>query len=348
MLRSVTIASVVLSLVGCVHSNQLRDPRSPAPDAPGDHPLYRYNELQYLSCDFESGVQDSINPPIRVDSTASSVLNLTQAHLDAASRAWPYALMSSNVYRDPENSPAYRIPGWEFVSRSESRSGLALEEWQRKNEDGRVEEVAVVFKGTDFTSVADWRTNLALIEPRQHREAYQYVRGVLDRWRGKGVRVVATGHSLGGALALNMSLRFPNVHFIGFDPSPRAFHGVGRYGPADRLLIYERGEILSFLRWPWAHRLNDFERYRFDFMDFILGRSITSAQEHSMYLISRGLLLAAIRNRDPGAGRAFTANFSRMNLDTIFGPDNAHPERSQHDIDYCRRIFREYPVGDTL
>lgn len=333
-MRLIALVVVASLCTGCVHSNRLSE-LSPVPQGTGEeHPLYRAHTLQYLSCDFESGMVDDLHPPPRVDST-SRALNLSAWHLQKASRAWPYALMSSNVYRE---GPIFRIPGWEAASRWESPSGLALEEWHRKKGTGEIEEIAVVFKGTDFTSLADWRTNLSVIEPRQHREAYAYMLGVMQRAQAQGSRVIATGHSLGGALALNMSLRLPNVDFIGFNPSPRAFYDVVHSGPAERLIMHERGEILGFLRWPWMPRLKNFTRARYDFMDFIFGRSVTSFKEHSMYLFSRGLLLAAIRGGDKEAGRAFTANFPHRQVEQTFGA-GASDGTSAYDQAYCQRIF---------
>jgi hypothetical protein len=318
------VIAIALSLNACVRSNQL----SRLSPVPGDHPLYPYQELQYLSCNI-----DSIYPD---DPEASTVLDLDSLHLDAASRAWPYALMSSNVYLDAEDSPPYLIPDWQVASRWESPSGLALEEWHHRT-SGDVDGIAVIFKGTDFTSLADWRTNLAVIEPRQHREAFAYMQGAMSRARAEQAHVVVAGHSLGGAIALNMSLRIPGVEMFGFNPSPRAFYDVGHVPEARRTLMYESGEILSFLRWPWWHRLNDFERFRYNFLAFIRFRSLASVQEHSMYLFSRGLLLAAIKAKNAEAGRAFTANFQHLNL-------AAELDNSQHDIEACEKIFNGFPV----
>jgi hypothetical protein len=57
-----------------------------------------------------------------------------------------------------------------------------------------------------------------------------------------------------------------------------------------------------------------------------------------MYLISRGLLLAAIKHGNREAGRAFTLNFSHLDLREEFGGNAAQ------DIEYCERIFRENPI----
>lgn len=326
-------------LTGCVNSNQLA--LAPTPNEGGEHRLFRHDKLQYLSCDYESGILTKIYPPApeHVNPNTSSALNLSPYHLRVAARAWPYALMASNVYRDPQDNPFYVIPGWEFASRWHSPSGLSLEEWHRKDQ-GQVREIAIVFEGTNFTSLADWRTNFSIIEPRQHREAFAYMQEVVQRANLENARVTATGHSLGGALALNMSLRLPNVHLFAFDTSPRAFYKVGPIAPAERYILYERGEILSFLRWPWLPQLKVIrDDPRYDFMDFIFGRSITSFKEHDMYLISRGLLLAAIKNGDAEAARAFTANFSQLDLQQAFGPD------AEHDVGYCRRIFEGHPAA---
>ena len=58
-----------------------------------------------------------------------------------------------------------------------------------------------------------------------------------------------TGHSLGGGLALGMSVRFPNVPAVVFDTSPRVFDGLGDvHFDAVRELVYRDGEVLAKLR----------------------------------------------------------------------------------------------------
>ena len=57
-----------------------------------------------------------------------------------------------------------------------------------------------------------------------------------------------TGHSLGGGLALSVSVR-RGAPAIVFDPSPRIFDGWGdKHLPAERLVVYEHGEILQIAR----------------------------------------------------------------------------------------------------
>lgn len=331
-------------LGGCVSLGELRPVQLPSStaDVPSQHPLRRHDQLQYLSCDFESGLRyihngqgDSI-----VDPASSNALGLAQSHLDAAARIWPYAIMSSNVYWNTRNTPQYRLPGWKRVNRASSPSGLALEEWERIVPLGTRGEIVVAFRGTEGASLRDWRANLSPIEPEQFRESVQYMRGVRERADKEGSTVTVTGHSLGGAIALNMSLRFRNVDYIGFNPSPRGYAKVF-FRPrhtANRLTVTERGEVLrtGILLVPYlpAGAFYGIDRLRYDFLKFT--RGVVPVHEHSMYLFSRGLLLAAIKNHDIEARRTFRANFSHVSLHRAFSPGDP-----THDIAYCQRIFSE-------
>jgi pimeloyl-ACP methyl ester carboxylesterase len=344
--RFLVLAFCILTTSACVGPGQLRKTADQAADPLqfAKHEVRSYHKLQYLSCDSTKGVKTKYYPPPDddIDCQTSSVFNLSQDHLAAAAHAWEYALLSSNVYRETD-TPIYFVPGWEFTERQESPSGLALEQWRRR-EAGALKEIAIVFQGTNFNSWADWRTNLSPVEPRQYKEALGYVSGV--RRNNSGIKIVATGHSLGGALALNMSLRIPGIHFVGFNPSPRAFYGKELEADSEvtRLWLYESGEILRFVRIPWYLKIRQFNRLRYNFLDFIFGRSVVSVEEHSMYLFSRGLLLAAVKygfkNKDPRAAIAFT-----QNLKPVFEAMNERKADS-YDARACRAIY-EFAENST-
>jgi hypothetical protein len=60
--------------------------------------------------------------------------------------------------------------------------------------------------------------------------------------------VVVVGHSLGGGLALSVSV-WNGVDTYTFDASPRIFDGLGDHQkPAERVLIFQKGDILEKFR----------------------------------------------------------------------------------------------------
>lgn len=328
---------LAIPLAGCIHSNQHRLVGIHQYEGP-PHPLRSYDDLQYLSCDYRRGrpgILYAPEDPALHDERAGSQFNLSPQHLERAARVWPYALMSSNVYR-ADDTPVYEIPGWVAERRWESPSGLAVEEWVGHDSTGALREIALVFEGTTFNSLADWRTNFAVIEPRQHREAMEIVGTVRAKADSMGIPLVVTGHSLGAALALNMSRRVPDLSSYGFNPSPRAFYGRAVESDAEQVWVYESGEVLGYVRVPWKWRLNRYEPLRYNFLAFIRWRSVKGFEEHSMYLMARGLLLAAIKHEgdDGEAARAFAAN-----LDTEGYARAFQGEAPKADIAECERIF---------
>jgi hypothetical protein len=178
---------------------------------------------------------------------------------ESARTLWEYAVLSENVYigewkkqraappkqaarilKLPEATPhAYSdscaperteplpLPAWkmwdEFPSRDliqeALRVGLFVEVWEKHSVPAVI---AVVFRGTEFTSWKDWVSNLRwfLRFLPFHRDQYTVVaqrvgRELVDRLAKRNpniksadsqqVRIVATGHSLGGGLAQHLA-----------------------------------------------------------------------------------------------------------------------------------------------
>jgi hypothetical protein len=136
--------------------------------------------------------------------------------------------------------------------------------------------VAVVFKGTSFVSLPDWKSNLRwfLRFVPFYRDQYtilcsdfacEFVRWV-EKTCVAGTTIVATGHSLGGGLAQQFAYALPvtktrdgadvRVSYVcAFDPSPVtgwfSVDEATRTRNAKALRtdrIFEHGEILAYLR----------------------------------------------------------------------------------------------------
>ena len=70
-------------------------------------------------------------------------------------------------------------------------------------------------------------------------------------------KISATGHSLGGGLALTVSCR-EGTDAVAFDASPRVSDGLENIDrPANRVMIFEDGEVLMTFRELWQAK---FER----------------------------------------------------------------------------------------
>jgi pimeloyl-ACP methyl ester carboxylesterase len=156
-------------------------------------------------------------------------------------------------------------------------AGLYLRVLEKKNAPRTI---AVVFKGTRFSSWADWLSNLRWMHfllPGSGQDQYTLLRDwvipeFIERFRAKGlaqsevgrppVRIVTVGHSLGGGLAQYFAYALPNEEGIprvsrvyAFDPSPvtgeslvssALFKHNAKELEVNR--IFEHGEILSYVR----------------------------------------------------------------------------------------------------
>jgi len=316
------------------------------------HELRSSADLQYMSCDTKSwfvennGESYGSQPEHRRE-WASSMHALPPKYKEAASKAVPFAIMANNVYRDPKDKPIYALPGWIVVLRNESDSGLALEELHRIV-DNKVVEVAVVYKGTDAPSLKDWKTNLSIwFEPRQYAEAQDHFVSLLNDSERKGIPITVAGHSLGGGIALNVSLRHstkerPIRTFI-FNTSPRAFYkpiNEVESFEVERYLLDEKGEFLGGARPFWHRKISKFSPLTYNFLDFTALYS-KPFEEHSIYLFSRALLLVAIGEGDHYANEIFRANFNEESIASFIPSASQVVSDKERDVQLCLDLLTE-------
>lgn len=314
------------------------------------HKLSSSADLQYMSCDTKSwfvGNNGNSYGSVLKDKQvwASSMHALPSKHKNVASKAIPFAIMANNVYRSPDDKPIFSLPYWSVVDRQESDSGLALEEWH-KIVNGKIVEVAIVYKGTDAPSLKDWRTNLSIwFEPKQYAEAQVHFENLLNKTELNSIPITVTGHSLGGGIAINVSLRHSTtnrpIRTFAFNTSPRGFYKPVNYSVmAERYLLDEKGEFLSGARPFWHSKLKVFSPLTYNFLDFTTLYS-KPFNEHSIYLFSRALLLVAIGNDDDYSKKVFRANFTMGRVIAQIPSAKKLAFDKERDIKLCQDILVE-------
>lgn len=191
----------------------------------------------------------------------SASLQPREMRPDVAARYAIHAMASSNAYHNPDR-PHFAIDklGWTLVDLAgkptsqpsqKRKSGLSYDVLEKRDSN----EVIFAFRGTN--SKKDYLTANFAIWPfsLQYTQAGQAFRQYMASHPDK--KVTVTGHSLGGGLALSMSVRY-GVDAVVFDSSPRIFDGLGdKHQPATRVLVYESGEILAVARKLWKKKLDD-------------------------------------------------------------------------------------------
>lgn len=186
----------------------------------------------------------------------SDIDNIQTVSNEVASKNAIYAMLSSNSYhkKDRVRFPV-EILGWFQVDMDGNRttdptkehplSKLAYDIYEKEGTN----EVIFAFRGTD--DKVDYLTANLAIPPFnfQYRQARKEFGHYLGSHGSKNISV--TGHSLGGGLALCVSVHH-GVKAVTFDPSPRVFDGIGDFHePAERVIFYEKGEILAVARKIW-------------------------------------------------------------------------------------------------
>ncbi|MBT3367690.1 MAG: hypothetical protein HN472_09945 [Nitrospina sp.] len=172
------------------------------------------------------------------------------------------AMMASNSYHKDEDKrnyfPIYKM-GWQHYSLDgkltdkpekptfvDSWNGLAYDIYKRKGTNKTV----FSYRGTE--GFWDWIfSNLAIGYSPAYSEAFKKFKKYKESHSNESIYV--TGHSLGGGIALGVSVRNEGVKAVVFDPSPRIFNGVENHNKqAERVVVYQEREILEFVRKGWT------------------------------------------------------------------------------------------------
>jgi len=206
--------------------------------------------------------------------------------------------------------------------------GLYFEVWQSAQ---KPQQVVVAFRGTDFTSLKDWKANFRWFTRLLpfYRDQYTVVsknlsvefRKELERRIGTGeteasADVTATGHSLGGGLAQHFAYSyripgdpsaaaaapFPRITTMTvFDASPvtgwSSLPWKTRRRNAEGLTIdrvFEHGEVLSYVRLATSLVSPPSERDpAIREIRFNFDPSVNFIENHSMRILAAGLRKAA-------------------------------------------------------
>ena len=214
---------------------------------------------------------------------------------DLADKLVPFARVANRVYcghlqadapdqaksEKCDKFPALKVTGWtllfesqDLLNADEKASGLQFMAFGRlpKEPPGARGEIIIGFRGTDATSLADWRANLRWITrflPLPGKDQYEIVHaratGLVDRALAKAREsiegasaasfdIYTTGHSLGGGLAQLLAYSDHRIQgAVVFDPSPVTGYSTlvtdKQVSCSARVLrVYERGEGLAYLR----------------------------------------------------------------------------------------------------
>ncbi|MXP46186.1 hypothetical protein GRI43_02110 [Altererythrobacter luteolus] len=171
---------------------------------------------------------------------------------EAAVESYPYAMLASNSYQDDDQ---YGVLHPAFLRREASEnddSGLAYSVFDRYLiENGERTELlarVIAFRGTEFGSTSDiFSGSLGESQREGARMVYAAERAALDAEQYQDIPIEVTGHSLGGALATQISIDNKRVRAYVFNTSP-FFSGDPMQNDISRLAVAERGEFLRILR----------------------------------------------------------------------------------------------------
>lgn len=170
---------------------------------------------------------------------------------DAAIDAYPYAIAATNAYTG--DTDLYTDPGPVLeqlerlpIAPEDAEKGFGYEIFAQyapgsKGDPGRVPIARILaFRGSDFDGFTD--IFYGTVRSDQIDIALRYFEAEQKRW-GTDPQWIVTGHSLGGALATEVSIKYPKVRAYMFNTSP-FYRGETMTNDMARTVFNERGEVL--------------------------------------------------------------------------------------------------------
>lgn len=225
---------------------------------------------------------------------------------EAARETYLFAQLSENAYgpfkpqsrrdakRGKKAREEYKLPSY-ITERKPMHNtpftGFAARVYDVK-EPGKKPYVIVAFRGTNFTSPADWLRGNIL--NTQYRQGLKIVRDL----KQQGSKVKVTGHSLGGGIATWVSLQEEDVPAYGFNASHRLTRGAAVDN--HRHMVSQYGEVGVSFRRPFRN-----PKALYTTIPFADGGPL---ERHTMRYLADGLTSIAAADGDAAAAESVKVN----------------------------------------
>lgn len=209
-----------------------------------------------------------------------------------------YAQLANNAYPTSTHQPFAFGPEVRLIDQGDNpRTGFAYSIYERQRPDRKPERI-IAFRGTQGVFGKDmWHGNVL---PRQNAEGVK----LYEQWRSRsdGFDLNVTGHSLGGAIATQVSLCFENVETYVFNTSSR-FSRCKPVNHADnrRISVAEYGELLKIVR-LFGRSPNQ------QYNSIGCVNRANPAKQHGIRLLAECLTRVAAADSDRDAARSLDAN----------------------------------------